>query len=161
MEVEFVPERPVKKLLQRNEHLPPGANRSAVRASDRFFLKLGDLSLVWLGLVLAVLIRTDLNWSTTLSYLDGQAWFFLTFSLSVVVLFWLRGLYSRDWRYVNIGDSIDIAVTLFLVLVPFEIVTLTSIGVAFPRTGLLIAYFPILIFLFGLLLFRHHLKNFL
>lgn len=121
-----------------------------MRASDRFFLKLGDLFLVWLGLVLALLIRTDLNWSKTIQYLDGQTWFFLTLSLSVVMIFWLRGLYSRDWRYVNIGDSIDIAASLFVVFVPFELMTLTSIGTAFPRTGLLIAYFPTLLFLFGL-----------
>ena len=50
----------------------------------------------------------------------------------------------------NIGDSIDIALTLGLIFVPFELMTLTSIGKAFPRTGLLIAYFPILFLLFAL-----------
>ena len=146
----FVPETAVKKLLQRNEHLKPWANAPPVRATDRIFLKLGDLALVWLGLILAVLIRTDLNWSKTLSYLNDQTWFFFTFALACVTLFWLRGLYSRDWRYVGIGDAIDLASSLFIVFVPFEIMTLTSVGAAFPRTGLLIAYFPILFLVAGL-----------
>lgn len=146
----FVPQTPVKKLLQRNEHLKPGANGAAVRATDRILLMFGDLSLVWLGLLLAVLIRTDLNWNRTFSYLDEQTWFFVTLSVSVVVAFWLRGLYSRDWRYVGIGDAVDMAVTMFVVLLPFELLTLTARGVAFPRTGLIIAYFPILFFVAGL-----------
>lgn len=150
MVVCFVPETSVKKLLQRNEHLKPWANARGVRATDRIFLKLGDLALVWLGLILAVVIRTDLNWSKTLSYLDNQTWFFVSFSLSVLLLFWIRGFYSRDWRYVGINDAIDLAVCLLIVLVPFEIITLTSIGAAFPRTGLLIAYFPILGLVSGL-----------
>ncbi len=146
----LVSERAVKKLLQEDEHLEPWANATAVRASDRFFLKLGDLFLVWLGLLLGVLLRTDFNWATTLSYLDQQTWFFLSLSGAVVFVFWLRGLYSRDWRYVNIGDAIDLAATLLIVLVPFELMTLTSIGAAFPRTGLLIAYFPMLFLVAGL-----------
>lgn len=121
-----------------------------VRASDRFFLKLGDLALVWIGLVLAVLIRTDLSWSKALSYLDEQTWFFFTLSLCVVLLFWIRGFYSRDWRYVSVGDAVDLAITLAVAFIPFELLTLTSVGVAFPRTGLLIAFFPTLFLLAGM-----------
>lgn len=121
-----------------------------MRASDRFFLKLGDLFLVWIGLILAVLIRTDLNWPRTLLYLEDQTWFFLVLSSAVVLIFWMRGFYGRDWRYLGISDVIDLAVTLAVVMLPFEIVTLTALGVAFPRTGLLIAYFPILFFLAGI-----------
>jgi FlaA1/EpsC-like NDP-sugar epimerase len=121
-----------------------------VRATDRYLLKFGDLALVWLGLLLAVLIRTDFNWTRTLGYLDQQTWFFVTLSTSIVLAFWLRGLYRRDWRYVGISDALDIAVTMFLVMLPFEMLTLTALGVAFPRTGLIIAYFPILFFVAGL-----------
>lgn len=121
-----------------------------VRASDRVFLKLGDLALVWIGLLLAILIRTDLSWSKAVSYLDEQTWFFVTLSLSVVVLFWIRGLYSRDWRYISVGDAVDLAATLAVAFVPFELMTLTSVGVAFPRTGLLIAFFPILFLVAGM-----------
>ena len=121
-----------------------------MRATDRILLKIGDLALIWLGLLLAVLIRTDLNWTRTLKYLDEQTWFFVTLSISIVLAFWLRGLYNRDWRYVGIGDALDIAITMFVVVLPFELLTLTARGVAFPRTGLIIAYFPILFFVAGL-----------
>lgn len=121
-----------------------------MRASDRFFLKLGDLSLVWVGLVLSILIRTDFSWRKCLEYLNEQTWFFFSLSVVVVLLFWFRGLYSRDWRYVNITDVIDLGVTLVVAFIPFELMTLTSIGVAFPRTGLLIAFFPILFLLAGM-----------
>jgi len=121
-----------------------------VRATDRILLKIGDLALIWLGLLMAVLIRTDLNWTRTLKYLDEQTWFFVTLSISIVLAFWLRGLYNRDWRYVGIGDALDIAITMFVVVLPFELLTLTARGVAFPRTGLIIAYFPILFLVAGL-----------
>ena len=113
-----------------------------MRATDRILLKIGDLALIWLGLLMAVLIRTDLNWTRTLKYLDEQTWFFVTLSISIVLAFWLRGLYNRDWRYVGIGDALDIAITMFVVVLPFELLTLTARGVAFPRTGLIIATFP-------------------
>jgi FlaA1/EpsC-like NDP-sugar epimerase len=150
MMARLVPPDTVKKLLQRNEHLQPCANEAAVRATDRFLLKIGDLALVWLGLLLAVLIRTDFNWTRTLNYLEQQTWFFVTLSISIVLAFWQRGLYRRDWRYVGISDALDIAITMFVVMFPFEMLTLTARGVAFPRTGLIIAYFPILFFIAGL-----------
>lgn len=146
----FVLRMLVKKLLQRNEHLKQEANACRVRATDRFILMLGDLFLVWFGLILAVLIRTDLNWERTLRYLDQQTWFFVTLAGSVVLAFWIRGLYNRDWRYVGISDAIDLAVTMAIVFLPFELLTLTARGVAFPRTGLIIAYFPILFLVSGL-----------
>jgi FlaA1/EpsC-like NDP-sugar epimerase len=48
---------------------------------------------------------------------------------------------------VGTEDAIDLALTLFVVFVPFELLTLTAVGAAFPRTGLVVAYFPILSFL--------------
>ena len=150
MDPAHVSERAVKNLLQRNEHPQPWAKPQAVRASDRFFLKLGDLGLIWLGLLLAIIIRTDFNWSKTLQYLDQETWFFITLSGSVILVFWLRGLYKRDWRYVGIADAFELATTLLVVFIPFELLTLPTNGGAFPRTGLIIAYFPILFLLAGL-----------
>lgn len=121
-----------------------------MRATDRLLLKLGDLVLIWLGLFLAVLIRTDLNWTRTLNYLEEQTWFFVSLSVTILLAFWIKGLYDRDWRYIGINDALDIALTMGIVFIPFELLTLTARGVAFPRTGLLIAYFPILIFVAGL-----------
>ncbi len=118
-----------------------------VSLRERLYLILGDFGLTWLGLVLALLLRTEFDWAVTLRYLENETWFLLSFSSTLVLLLWLRGIYSRNWRYTGIGDGVDLLVTLTLVLIPFQLIAMTARGLAFPRTGLLLAFLPILFLL--------------
>lgn len=125
------------------------AKSAAVTNRDRAFLMLGDLTLIWLGLLLAILLRTEFNWGRSLDYLNQQTWFFLGLSLVTVLVFHLRGLYHRAWRYVGIGDAVDLLVALGVSLVPFQLIALSANGIAFPRSGLPLAFFPIFFLLSG------------
>lgn len=110
---------------------------------------LGDLALSWLGLILAILLRTDFSLTRALDYLDGQTWFFLALSLTIVLVFTLRGLYHRSWRYVGVGDAIDLLVALAIALIPFQLIALLANGIAFPRSGVPLAFFPLFFLLSG------------
>lgn len=105
--------------------------------------------MIWLGLVLAILLRTDFNFVRTLEYLDEQTWFFLGLSLTAVLALHLRGLYHRSWRYVGVGDALDLLVTLAVALIPFQLIALSANGIAFPRSGVPLAFFPIFFLLCG------------
>jgi FlaA1/EpsC-like NDP-sugar epimerase len=121
----------------------------AVTKRDRAFLMLGDLTLIWVGLLTAILLRTEFNWARSLEYLNQQTWFFFGLSLSTVLIFHVRGLYHRAWRYVGIGDALDLLVALAISLVPFQLIALSANGIAFPRSGLALAFFPIFFLLSG------------
>lgn len=123
--------------------------KQAMVYRERAFMVLGDLALIWLGLMLAVILRTDFNWVRSLEYLESETWFFLLFSLTAVAVFDLRGLYRRAWRYIGIGDAIDLMLALGIATVPFQFIALLALGGAFPRTGLLLAFFPMLVLLAG------------
>lgn len=109
----------------------------------------GDLALIWVGLVLAILLRTDFNWDRSVDYLDEQTWFFLGLSLTTVLVFSLRGLYQRAWRYISVGDALDLLTALAVSMIPFQILSLLSNGIAFPRSGVPLAFFPIYFLLSG------------
>lgn len=110
---------------------------------------LGDLTLIWVGLILAILLRTEFNWDKSLEYLTEQTWFFLGLSVTTVLVFHFRGLYHRAWRYVGIGDAVDLLVALGISLIPFQLIALSANGIAFPRSGLALAFFPIFFLLSG------------
>lgn len=129
--------------------MTPLAKALAVTNRDRAFLMLGDFVLIWAGLVLALLLRMEFNLSRTLEYLDQQTWFFLGLSTVSVMVFAVRGLYHRAWRYVGVGDALDLLVALGLSFVPFQLLALSAHGIAFPRSGLPLAFFPILFLLSG------------
>ena len=116
---------------------------------SRAFLVFADLSMIWLGLLLAILLRTEINWGRTLRFLEEQTWFFICLSIIIVCVFELRGLYSRDLRYLAVDDAIDFLTSLLICFVPFQILALLARGFAFPRGGLTIAFFPILILILG------------
>jgi FlaA1/EpsC-like NDP-sugar epimerase len=129
--------------------IPFVAKPAAVTNRDRAFLMLGDLTLIWVGLILAILLRTDFDWSRSIAYLDQETWFFLVLSVTVVLVFAVRGLYHRAWRYVGVGDAIDLLLALGISLVPFQLIALSAHGIAFPRSGVPLAFFPIFFLLTG------------
>lgn len=116
---------------------------------ERAYLVIGDLTLIWVGLIFALLLRTELGWAKTLEYVEQQTWFFLVLSVTTVLVFALRGFYGRAWRYAGISDAVDLLVALGLTFVPFQILALSAQGIAFPRSGLLLAFFPIFFLLIG------------
>jgi FlaA1/EpsC-like NDP-sugar epimerase len=110
---------------------------------------LGDLALIWVGLILAILLRTEFNWDKSLEYLNQETWFFVGLSVTTVLVFSMRGLYHRAWRYVGIGDALDLLVALAISLIPFQLLALSASGIAFPRSGVPLAFFPIFFLLSG------------
>lgn len=110
---------------------------------------LGDLALIWVGLITAILLRTEFSWTKSLEYLNEQTWFFLGLSVTTVLVFHFRGLYHRAWRYSGIGDALDILIALGISLIPFQLIALSANGIAFPRSGVPLAFFPIFFLLSG------------
>jgi len=120
-----------------------------LRIRAKLALAVTDFFLVVAGLVAALGLRVDFDFTYMSPYMERQPWFFVSFGLFVVAMLWLFGLYEKVWRYAGVHELIGVVSAVTVAVIPAEIVVLVGRGEIFPRTGMLVAWLVCIFFCGG------------
>jgi len=119
-----------------------------LRARRILFFALVDLLLSLGAIGLAIVIRFEGDIPP--AFMTGQKIYFFSIPLACVLVFYLRGLYEKVWRYAGMHELLNIVGAVSISLAPFLVYSFLTCGRAYPRSIIVIAWFTNIFFLGGI-----------